>query len=215
MKTKEEIKQWLLENCVDRAGDLDLSNLDFSDFDGDVDISHMKVKGNLYQNMQKVSGNLDQDYQIVCGYLYQGKQDVRKSLQQCYQNVGGDLYQERQNVGGDLRQDCQKVKRNIYQNDQKIVGNTADKLGQLEDIEEELGIDLITLFKALKNGVCYFTNGTQLAKDYVWMVDNCIALGNRWKLSYSFITAFERQTLSFKDYGKTWALTREELENDK
>ena len=27
------------------------------------------------------------------------------------------------------------------------------KLADLEDIEEELGIDLITLFKALKNGV--------------------------------------------------------------
>ena len=27
------------------------------------------------------------------------------------------------------------------------------KLGQLEDIEEELGIDLITLIKALKNGI--------------------------------------------------------------
>ena len=28
----------------------------------------------------------------------------------------------------------------------------CDKLGQLEDIEEELGIDLIALFKALKSG---------------------------------------------------------------
>ena len=27
-----------------------------------------------------------------------------------------------------------------------------DKLGQLEDFEEELGIDLATLFKALRNG---------------------------------------------------------------
>ena len=33
------------------------------------------------------------------------------------------------------------------------VGEHIDKLGQLEDIEKELGIDLITLFKALKNGI--------------------------------------------------------------
>lgn len=85
------------------------------------------------------------------------------------------------------------------------------KLGQLEDIEEELGIDLITLFKALKNGVYYFVSGTQLIKDYVWLVDNYMSIGTRDKLSYSFMTAFERQTLLFKDYGKTWALTKEEL----
>ena len=85
------------------------------------------------------------------------------------------------------------------------------KLGQLEDIEDELGIDLITLFKALKNGVYYFTHGTQLTKDYVWLVDNYMNIGARDKLSYSFMTAFEKQTLLFQDYGKTWALTKEEL----
>ena len=31
-----------------------------------------------------------------------------------------------------------------------------NKLGQLEDIEEELGIDLITLYKALKNGIYFY-----------------------------------------------------------
>lgn len=31
--------------------------------------------------------------------------------------------------------------------------DSIHKLGQLEDIEEELGIYLITLFKALKNGI--------------------------------------------------------------
>lgn len=36
MKTKEEIKRWLLRHCVDKDGDLDLSCLDFSDFGGDV-----------------------------------------------------------------------------------------------------------------------------------------------------------------------------------
>ncbi len=32
MKTKEQIKKWILENCVDSDGDINLSNLDFSDF---------------------------------------------------------------------------------------------------------------------------------------------------------------------------------------
>lgn len=34
----------------------------------------------------------------------------------------------------------------------KVTSKIIDKLGQLEDIESEIGIDLITLFKALKNG---------------------------------------------------------------
>ena len=86
-----------------------------------------------------------------------------------------------------------------------------EKLGQLEDIEEELGIDLLTLFKALKNGVYYFTRGMQLTKDYVGLIDDYISIGPRDKLSYSLMTGFEKQTLSVKDYGITWALTKEEL----
>ena len=92
------------------------------------------------------------------------------------------------------------------------VAKWHNKLSQLEDIEEELGIDLITLFKALKNGVYYFTIGGQLTKDYVWLVDNYISIAARDKLSYSFRTAFEGQTLLFQDYGKTWALDKQTLE---
>ena len=39
MKNKEEIKEWLLKNAVDEDGDLNLSELDFSDFAGDGDSS--------------------------------------------------------------------------------------------------------------------------------------------------------------------------------
>lgn len=88
------------------------------------------------------------------------------------------------------------------------------KVKSIEDIEEELGIDLIILFKALQNGVYYFTNGAQLMKNYVYLVDNYMSIGTRDRLSYSFITSHEGKTLLFKDYGKIWALTREELKND-
>lgn len=84
-------------------------------------------------------------------------------------------------------------------------------VGRFEDIEDELGIDLLTLFKALKNGVYYFTRGMQLTKDYVGLIDDYISIGPRDKLSYSLMTGFEKQTLSVKDYGKTRALTKEEL----
>ena len=89
-----------------------------------------------------------------------------------------------------------------------------NKLGKLEDLEEEIGIDLITLFSALKNGVYYFAKQNQLMFDYVSLISNYIDVGPHDKLSYSFITFYDRQTLSFEDYGKTFALTREELEDE-
>lgn len=71
MKTKEEIKQWLLENCLNEGGYLDLSGLDFSDFDGDIYIGRMIVKKSLRQDEQIVKGNLFQSYQLVGKDLYE------------------------------------------------------------------------------------------------------------------------------------------------
>lgn len=79
------------------------------------------------------------------------------------------------------------------------------KLGQLEDIEEELGIDLTTLFKALKKGV-YFENDK---KHHVVALD--LGSSGNYRLSYE-ITDGLFESVYTKDYGKTWALTKEELE---
>lgn len=105
---------------------------------------------------------------------------------------------------------CDDINEFLYIYTPEIV-NIERTLKEYKQIEEELGIDLITLFKALKNGVYYFTNGNQLTKDYVYLSDNYINIGTHDKLSYSFMTAFGRETLLFKDYGKTWALTKKEL----
>ena len=69
MKNKEEIRDWLLNNCINENGSLDLSELDFSDFEVDIDISNMKVKGNLHQGNQEVKGDLIQNSQEVKGDL--------------------------------------------------------------------------------------------------------------------------------------------------
>ena len=48
MKRKEklqELKEFLLKNFTDEFGDLDISGLDFSDFDGNVNIDIGNVKG--------------------------------------------------------------------------------------------------------------------------------------------------------------------------
>jgi hypothetical protein len=96
----------------------------------------------------------------------------------------------------------------------------VDKLGHLEDIEEELGIDLITLFKALKDGIWVKENikeNDYLLSHYKNYISNrsygfvCI--------EYDYISYYEvfmgnvRKEMNFylKDYRKTWALTKEEL----
>ena len=82
------------------------------------------------------------------------------------------------------------------------------KLQAREDIEEELGIDFETLFRALQYPI-YVKE-----KDQTWWCSN--------RLFFVFHEAFivitywrskkkEDITLLLRDYGKTWALTREEL----
>lgn len=110
----------------------------------------------------------------------------------------------------------QKAKENLYTafdyeivsevpNDEEDMRQYAiNKLGILENIEEELGIDLTTLLKALKNGVY------------------CEKCEDRTKMEISYSEYFE--CFVFEDYnshihklsayGKTWALTKGEIEND-
>lgn len=78
-----------------------------------------------------------------------------------------------------------------------------NKLGKLEDIEEELGIDLITLFKALKNGVYVrYTNNE---------IEHRIVAGIEEENITLCIKENKECYMYFDEYGKTWALTKEEL----
>lgn len=82
-----------------------------------------------------------------------------------------------------------------------LVQMGMNKLGQHEDIEEELGIDLVTLFKAIKNPV------------YIKETDTTVWCSNRLinVLGHHFILVVGDTSLNTEDYGKTWALTKEEL----
>lgn len=116
MKSIKEIRDWLLENAVDDKGDLILSDLDLSNFDGNVYICNMKVKKNLFQNYQEV------------GYV----------LYQEFQRVGKDLFQHNQQVGGELLQNNQKVKENLFQCNQTVGKNFYNhKLKEDEYWKEE------------------------------------------------------------------------------
>lgn len=90
-----------------------------------------------------------------------------------------------------------------------------DKLGQLEDIEERLGIDLITAVKGAYNGIYYIhpskDTDMEIMKGY-------ISLSSVDKMEHSFFVEGTLCCLSFLNYGKKirggWAFTKEELETD-
>lgn len=88
------------------------------------------------------------------------------------------------------------------------IGEHVDKLGQLEDIEEELGIDLITLFKAVKSGA-WTKYDNEISK-----CDEC-----EYEMLDVFIYFYwndgKHLVFYLSEYGKSWALTKEELDNGK
>ena len=103
------------------------------------------------------------------------------------------------------------------------------KLGQLEDIEDELGIDLITLFKALKNGIWtkggYYSDQLEKEPSFVERPEigmcrfydecdenyNTLLHDENVMCIYSYNYEIMIRQTRLKDYGKTWALTKEEL----
>lgn len=78
-----------------------------------------------------------------------------------------------------------------------------NKLATLEDIEEELGISLIKLFKALKNGIYNFNSG--------YIEHDMIANIKHWPEGWGLVTCDSNLGVLLSDYGNTWALTKEEL----
>lgn len=83
-----------------------------------------------------------------------------------------------------------------------------NKLAWLEDFEDELNFDLIILFKALKHG--FFVKKGSINEGLISLVKaKDIREINIITESITF-NAFD--IVLFEDYGKTWALTKEELE---
>lgn len=85
-----------------------------------------------------------------------------------------------------------------------VMAKSLSKLGQLEDIEEELGVDLITLFKALKYGV-YFKGNKELKDVKLRM------FYEEPMLVHTEDDSCEEEVY-VEGYKTSWALTKEELE---
>ena len=92
-------------------------------------------------------------------------------------------------------------------------------LEKYKSIEDILGIDLITLFKALKDRQVIFKHIYGLKNPKIYLETHKIAGllfdGNNYGL-WLYDNGYGDEFCAYtKDYGKTWALTKEELEDDK
>ena len=85
----------------------------------------------------------------------------------------------------------------------KIIEKDLDLLEEYRKIEEELDIDFITLFKALKDGI-YINEDGSVYKD-------CIKSIEHWSDGWGFISNDDYIEVLFKDYGISWALDEEEF----
>lgn len=87
----------------------------------------------------------------------------------------------------------------------------VNKLGQLEDIEEEIGIDLEILYKVLKSESIWIKKHIGAGKFRIVEVN--IRGLNINKYTNEITIRDENNSLHILNgYGKMWALTREELE---
>lgn len=97
---------------------------------------------------------------------------------------------------------------------QKITdGQILDKLGQLEDIEDELGIDLKVYHKLMdmlycgEPNVLYVKDEDEIIQVGVLEIDYC----KKKIIFYKDKSYSDDYVYGFIQYGKTWALTKEEL----
>lgn len=122
-----------------------------------------------------------------------------------------------------------------YDKGECVCTECSDKLGKLEDIEEQRKVDLIVLNKALNEGFYFkkyknemeemeetgnydilFACPSKYTVVNFWYNTIEIYVAPKWKIDYSKNLEINYPAVEgevwFKDYGKTWALSREELE---
>ena len=94
-------------------------------------------------------------------------------------------------------------KQEVKKQRSEIIEKDLDLLEEYRKIEEELGIDLITLFKALKDGI-YINEDDSVYKD-------CIKSIEHQSDGWGFISNDDYIEVLFEDYGISWVLDKEEF----
>ena len=95
----------------------------------------------------------------------------------------------------------------------EIIKKDLDELNQYKQLEEKLDIDLFILFGALRHGIYYksFDGDIDYLSNRVLTLSYSLGFGI-WVEGHR---KFDGLLIDFKDYKKTWALAKEELQDDK
>ena len=106
-----------------------------------------------------------------------------------------------------------RLENGIYNPNKELlfVGEVMNKLGSLEDLEDELGCPLDVVFKAFKEGF-YFISDLYCKNVFTkQFIDRVLLYYSDELRCYCFSIGYRDDRIYLKDYGKTWALTKEEL----
>ena len=95
----------------------------------------------------------------------------------------------------------------VYGSEVDTIKKDLDLLKEYRKIEEEIGIDLITLFKATQQGIWMKHD-----KDFYFFDNLIVDLKN--KCLVQIVSDDEVETFPFDSYEEDWGLTKEELEHD-
>ena len=99
------------------------------------------------------------------------------------------------------------------------------KLAELEDIEEEIGVDLTILFKALNKGfyikynnkIVHISPDKNITVNFWYNIIN-VSIPPKFFIDCKKGTDYLSEEIDeeywFKDYGKTWSLDKGNLENE-
>ena len=115
--------------------------------------------------------------------------------------------------------------RNRLITENEIKDSIYWRLKLLEDLEEDIGMSLLTLFKILKRGRIIHKYKPFCASKQI-ILESCIINGLSYDSDQYGLEIYNEEDdideeyndykfVYIKDYGKTWAIKKEELEDDK
>ena len=99
----------------------------------------------------------------------------------------------------------------VYRNEVDIISKDLDLLEEYRKLEEEIGVDFITLVKMLKDGV--YINDGGIVNEIGHIYKEQVKSIEHWPV-WGFNVGDDDEMKSFyafKDRGKTWALDKEEF----
>ena len=120
MKTKKEIENWILKNCIDTNGIIYLSDLDF----GDIVINLSGIRAKIIYNNFQESYEIHNAHQKAFNEIYNGYQEAYR------------ICNEDQKSNNSIDNSCQEAKNKIYNGYQKafkIINNSHQKAKEIDN----------------------------------------------------------------------------------